>query len=286
MARKRHPAITHADCVRWFGNKLKGREYKRLFSDCKLYDRGTHFEIMHSQFVEWEHTTKGYRKITRDVPLATITPADVLTMTFEGTPDITQCNRLTSLTGWPVGLNKRQFSNHKQHVRVYCVDGGWHASEPYFTGMRWDVARGGAVLLNRQPDLKLVVSNDHVQAVKKEFSTLRKLARTMVRLGSFDEFAGKYMTNRWQIKLDECKPLTDIDPNEPIGDDVAALVAFGGHNIQRPDTHYWDPHTKQYTKRDEHQVMRDWLMKAVERGLKEMRTIYYDNANAYMEVAA
>lgn len=286
MARKRHASLTFAECTRLFATRRKGKDHKRLFSDCNLYDRGTHFEITHNKWVRWEQDSKGWHKITEEVPLATISQADVLTMTYEGEVTITMCNRLTSLTGWPVGLNKRQFGNHKQHVRVYCKDGGWSASEPYFAGMRWDVARGGAVLLNPRPDLKLVVDNDKIQKVKKEFDALRKLTRTMVRLGSFDDFAKQFMNNRWQIKMDDYKSLADIDPNNPIGDDALAIVAFGCYNINRPDTHTWDLATRSYVKLEPEQVMRTWLMKAMERGLKEMRTIFYENNDAYIEIAA
>jgi hypothetical protein len=286
MARKRHPSITYSWCQGNFSSRPKGRAYKRVFKDCNLYDRGTHFEITHSKFKEWQQTSAGYKKITEEVPLATITPDDVLTMTYAGDVDMTMCNRLTYLTGWAVGLNKRRYGNHKQHVRVYCVDSGWHNSEPYFAGMQWDVTGGGAKLLNPQPDLKLVVSNEHVQKVKKEFDQLRKLTRTMLRLGSFDDFAKQYMTNRWQIKLNDYKSLDQIDPNNPIGDDAMALIAFGGHNISRPDMHYWHPQTRQYFKRDPHEVMRDWLTKAMERGLSEMRREFYKRNDGYMEIAA
>lgn len=286
MARKRHAALTYAECARLFKTKLKSRDYKRVFIDCNLYDRGTHFEITHNKWVRWEQDSKGWHKITEEVPLATISQADVLTMTYEGEVTITMCNRLTSLTGWPVGLNKRQFGHHKQHVRVYCKDGGWHASEPYFVGMQWNVKNGGAELLNKQPDLKLVISNEHVQKVRKEFDALRKLTRTMVRLGSFDDFAKQFMNNRWQIKMDDYKSLADIDPNNPIGDDALAIIAFGCYNINRPDTHTWDPATRSYVKLESEQVMRTWLMKAMERGLKEMRTIFYENNDAYIEIAA
>jgi hypothetical protein len=286
MAKKRHPSITYFWCQANFNTKLKSRNYKSIFKDCRLYDRGTHFEITHNQFVRWEQTSTGYKKITEEASLATITPADVLTMTYEGEVTMTICNRLTTLTGWPVGLNKRQFSHHKQHVRVYCKDGGYHQSEPYFAGMKWDVARGGAVLLNPQPDLKLVVSNEHAQKARKEFDQLRKLARTMVRLGNFDEFAGKYIQNRWQILVNDYKKLDDIDPNNPIGDDAMALVAFGAYNISRPDMHTWDHMTRQYIKRDPYTVMREWLTKALERGLKEMRKTYYKDNDGYIELAA
>ena len=125
-----------------------------------------------------------------------------------------------------------------------------------------------------------------MQKVRKEFDALRKLTRTMVRLGSFDEFAGKYMQNRWQIKLDEYKSLTDIDPNNPIGDDAMAIIAFGCYNISRPDMHTWDRTTQSYVKLESEAVMRNWLVKAMERGLKEMRTIFYENNDAYIELAA
>jgi hypothetical protein len=286
MARKRHHSVTYLWCQTQFKTKLKSRNYKSIFKDCRLYDRGTHFEITHNKFKFWEQGSKGWERITEEVSLATITPADVLTMTYDQEISITVCNRLTSLTGYPVGLNKRQYGHHKQHVRVYCIDSGWQNSEPYFAGMKWDVARGGAVLLNPQPDLKLVVNNEHVQKVRKEFDALRKLTRTMVRLGSFDDFAKLYMQHRWQIKLTDYKDLAAIDPNNPIGDDALAIIAFGGYNISRPDMHYWDHTVKQYIKRDPHTVMREWLMRAMERGLKEMRQTYYRSNDGYIEVAA
>lgn len=285
MVRKRHAAVTYLWCKNLFATKLKSRGYKSIFKDCKLYDRGTHFEITHNKFKVWEHSSSGYKKITEEVPLATITPDDVLTMTYDGDVDITMCNRLTYLTGWPVGLNKRQYGNHRQHVRVYCLS-TWHDSEPYFAGMKWNVKNGGAELLNKQPDLKLVVSNDHVQKVKKEYDQLRKLTRTMLRIGAFDDFAKQYMTQRWQIKLNDYKSLDQIDPNNPIGDDALAIIAFGAYNIQRPDMHYWDPKTRQYVKREPEQVMRVWLTKAMERGLKEMRHAFYKDNDAFIEIAA
>ena len=286
MAKKRHPSVTYNWCEINFKTKLKSRTFKRVFGDCNLYDRGDHFEITHNKWVRWEQDSTGWHKVTEEVPLATISPADVLTMTYEGEVNITICNRLTYLTGWPVGLNKRQFGNHKQHVRVYCKGGGWSASEPYFAGMRWDVARGGAVLLNPQPDLKLVVSNEHVQKVRKEFDQLRKLTRTMVRLGGFDDFAKQYMVNRWQIKLNDYKSLDQIDPSNPIGDDALAIIAFGCYNTNRPDMHTWDHATRSYIKLEPEQVMRTWLMKAMERGLKEMRKEFYEHNDAYIELAA
>ena len=286
MARKRHPSVTYSWCEANFKHKLKSRDYKTIFKDCRLYDRGTHFEITHNRFKEWELTSKGYRKITEEVPMATVTPDDVLTMTYDGTVDMTMCNRLTLLTGWPVGLNKRQFGNHKQHVRVYCVGDGYSASEPYFAGMQWHVKNGGAHLMNPQPDLKLIINNDHVKQVRKEFDALRKLTRTMIRLGSFDDFAAEYMVNRWKIRPDAYKALKDIDPNNPIGDDALALIAFGGYNIQRPDLHTWDPVARAYVKLESDTVMRNWLMKAMERGLKEMRKDFYEHNDAYIEIAA
>jgi len=282
MARKRHAALTYAECSRLFKTKLKSREHKSIFKDCNLYDRGDHFEITHNRWVRWEQDSKGWHKITEEVPLATITPADVLTMTYEG--EVTICNRLTSLTGWAVGLNKRQFGNHKQHVRVYCKDHGYHNSEPYFAGMQWDVTNGGAKLLNPQPDIKMVITNEHVQKARKEFDQIRKLTRTMIRLGSFDDFARQYMMNRWDIKVETYRSLTEIDLANPIGDDVMALMAIGGYNVPRPDLHVWDKATRSYTRREPEQVMREWLMKAMERGLKELRNIFYENNDAYVEV--
>lgn len=286
MARKRHAALTYEYCVQQYDKRIKSRDFKSILGDCKLYDRGTHFEIVHKKWLSWENTSEGYRKVTKDVSLATITPDDVLTMTYDDGVNMTVCNRLTSLTGWPVGLNKRSFSNHKQHVRVYCKDNGYQNSEPYFAGMKWDVKNGGAVLLNPQPDLKLVVDNGAVQKVKKEFDSLRKLTRTMLRIGAFDEFAAKYMTKRWDIKLDDYKSLVDIDPNNPIGDDALAIIAHGAWNINRPDTHHWDKNTRQYVKRSLDEVMREWLTKAMERGLKDMRRKAYENNDAYIEIAA
>jgi hypothetical protein len=287
MARQRHLADTYTNYKAIFATKLKSCDFKRIFSDCNLYDRGTHMEITHNAFVRWDRPESGgrWKKITEERPLATITPDNVLTMTYADEVDITVCNRLTRLTGWPVRLNKRQYSHHRQHVRVYCFP-SWNQSEPYFAGMKWDVSGGAAKLLNQQPDLKIVVDNTKVQQAKKEFDAFRKLCKVLAKIGAFDEFADKYMRERWTIPLDKVKPLDEINTANPEFDDAMALIHHGGVNTVRPDFHYWHAYTKQYVQRDLHEVKKGWLERCVENGLKQLRKQFYKANDGYMELAA
>lgn len=286
-AKQRHNAITYTYLQQQFARRKKGSQFKSILSDCRLYDRGTHFEITHNKFERWDNDNgrSEWAKVTKEVSLATITPDDVLTMTYNNEVTITVCNRLTSLTGWPVRLNKREYDNYQTHVRVYCHD-GWRTSEPYFDGMQWDVKNGGAVPLNKKPDLKIVVDNTKVQQAKREFDAIRKLCRVSAKIGAFDEFAETYMFDRWLIPLNKVKSIDEINTTDPEFDDAYALVCHGGYDTQRPDRHYWDHKTKQYLQRDMHELKREWLAKCVENGLKQLRREFYKANDAYVQIAA
>ncbi len=287
MARKRHDALTYATCRALFNGRRKGAEHRTIFRDCLLYNRGDYFEVHHKQFQTWEHQgSKGYKAVYTTHPMATIDKNDVLTMTWAGRIDITTCNRLTKLTGYPVGPNKKDYGNCKQHVRVYCVDLGYKHSLPYFTGMQWDVKSGGAVPLNPQPDVKIITDNDKVQAAKKKFSDLRKLCKVSVKMGAFDEFSGQYMDNRWQIHSLEAKPMDKLDAANPDFESAMSVLIHGARNTIRPDMHYYDHINKRYIPRDVPTVRREWLNRSVENGLKQLRKTFYEANDGYIEVTA
>lgn len=266
-----------------FQRKKKNTEYKRLFKDCRLYDRGKHFEITHELWDGWDTTGNRYVRKFREVWLATIAPGDIITLTFDHEVDQTVANRLTAIIGHAVGLNKRDYGNYEQHVRVYCGN-GWKDSKPYFPGMQFQIIDGRIVPTNLQPDRKKVVDAAIVSKARKEFDTLRKLCKASVRIGAFDEFATEYVDKRWKIPLNEMKDPSTIDLADPTFEDAMSIVAHGGRNSQRPDMSTYDPVTKQYVRLDPALVKKKWLARCVDNGLTMLRREYYKANDGFRQI--
>lgn len=280
MARINHdPALTYAYCTTMFAHRKKNSDFKRFGPDCRLYDRGTHFEVMHNLWQGWDNSSGRYVRQTKPVPLATITPDNIVTLTFTEEPDQTVCNRMTQICGKAVGLNKRDYRNYEQHVRVYAGR-DWRETLPYFPGMQFQHGK----ILNAKPDVKKVIDPAKVLQARREFDTLRKLCRTSVRMGAFDEFAHEYLSERWRIPVKDVRQLEDININDPSFDDALALIHHGGHNTTRPDTTRYNPTTKTYERIDPHIVKQNWLTRCVENGFKQLRKQFYETNDGFLSV--
>lgn len=213
--------------------------------------------------------------------LATITPDNVLTFKWQAVVSPTICARLTTLCGRAVVRNKSEYRNYKQHIRVYSEPNA--ASRPYFAGMQWDVSGPYSKLLNPQPDIKVVVDKTAVAAAKQQTNKLRRLVYTMLKLGSFDEFAYKYESQRWSIPVENYKKLSEIDFDNLTSDDAMAVVVHGarfssvGNRFVFSRTHGYQPISLD-------QVIKGWLTRSINYALKDLRTNYYETHNGYREV--
>lgn len=281
---RRNMHINYQWCERLFATRRKGSDTKPIFRDCLLGKDGDNFVVTHKEFVRWvPPTAQGgkYTKETRLTPMAMLTPANTLTMLYDGIPDMTVCNRLTSIMGWTVGLNKRSYSQHETHVRVYC-HGDWQTSEPYFCGMQWDVQHTVSTLLNPKPDLKLVVKNEAIAQVKRETDTIRKLVKTMARIGAFNAMAEEAAgTGRMQMRK-KLMPLAEINLADPATEDADSLLAHGMCNTTWPSNYEY--RNGRYIQLDQAERTRRFVEASVEKGLKLVREAYYAANDGYHKV--
>jgi hypothetical protein len=279
--------ITFSWCEKAFATRRKGSDRKPVFRDCFVTKDGDNFLITHKEFVSWQRVEnpkqggRHYEKITKDAPIAVITPADTLTMLYDGTPDMTVCNRLTVVMGHNVGLNKRDYGNYRTHVRVYNKS-SWDDSSPYFCGMQFDVRNKRSVLLNPRPDIKLVVSNDSITAVKRETATIRKLVKAMARIGAFEALVEQAYHNRNSVK--QLKSMDQINLVDPTAEDADALVVLGMRDTNWPSNYIYKD--GRYTQLDDATRRKMFLDASIEKGLKLVREDYYKRNDGYMEIAA
>jgi hypothetical protein len=276
-------ALKYSEYEDLFRRKQKSAEFKRIWKDCRLYDRGDHFEITHDLFDGYDSSSSPYVRRFNEVPLATVSVGDVITLTFEDTVDQTVCNRMSSIVGHAVGLNKSDYRNYEQHVRVY-YGSNWKDNKPYFAGMRFQLQGDHSVLLNERADKKKVVDTAVVSKATKAFASLRKLCNTTVRMGAFDEFANEFMMHTYLIQTDTLKDPSTIDLDDPTFEDARVVVAFGSKSTIRPDMAWFDPVRRQYVKRDADTVRREWLARCVNNGLAMLRREYYKAHHGYVHV--
>lgn len=275
--------LKYEEFQRMFKHRKAGARRKSIYNDCWLYKVNDHFEVRFKEKSRYSRVGNGWVLNESEIPLARV-DRESTTLLFDGEIDMTVCNRLSSISGRGIRLNKSEYRNYKQHVRVHCyLDSNgytdWSRSTPYFPGIQFDANRK---VVNPQPDLKLVVDNPVVQQAKREFDTIRKLTKTMARIGSFDEIFAPL--NRWKIDIDNVKPLAEVNTTDPTGDDALAVALHGAKATQVPSKHSYE--NGKYTKRPDDQLKQQWQTKSIEKGLAMLRKEFYKRTNGYIEKAA
>ncbi len=268
--------FTYQRCEREFAKRKKGSDTKTVLRNCTLRKQGDDFLI---SMQSWNY------RITQNelTPMARISPDNIVTLLYDKDVDMTVCNRLQSIGGLAVRLNKREYSAYKQHVRVYQYD-SWANSMPYFAGLQVNVA-GKPHVVNPQPDVRIVLDRSVVTKAKNEFAQIRKLAKVMLRINAFENL---YLDNHCGLdydKLRDAKPLSQVNAEEPTMDDVRAVVAAGNRVATGPRSYVYDPVARRYTTVAVEELRRGYLESCIEHGLRLLRREFYKANDGYVEQA-
>lgn len=244
---------------------------------------------------QWVKQPNGdYKRQNNPQLLATMTPTNILTLRYEGKITQTLCNRFSDLLGLPMSSNKAQYRNYKQHIRIYharTVHGSidWKTSVPYFVGAAWDMNGMYAQLTNPEPDVKIAVKTDAVVEARRQFDSLRKLAKVSERIGALNDVADKFVTKPWDARRefrDKVKALAAINVTDPVFDDVLAVLVHGAMKTESPSGMQYDNATKRYLPVPIETRRSKWINRALFNGFAELRNVHYAANDAFKEVAA
>jgi hypothetical protein len=248
---------------------------KAILRDCVLTQDGDDFIVTHNLFRTWEKRGEVYHKVTTPGPMARITPDNVVTLLYTEEVNMTTANRLGTLCGWSVGLNKRSYGNCEQHVRVYNAP-NWQDSIPYFAGMQINLTSGR--VLNPKPDVRRTLKQSAITEMTRKLATLRKLSKVMLKLNAFEELADLALTGRSHERMHQCVDITLIPASElftdaPTAETVEQIIVYGLRHCTRPDAHTYSNGKWERVPADEHKAK--WLDRALTYSLRDIREHHY-----------
>lgn len=284
--------LTYKEAASLFSRRKKGTNRRRVYRDCWLYQgEDDQIIITHDRFVCWSRTkdAKGHtvwNKTVEEVPMARITKDNILTLHLARQHvNLTTAKRLTGLSGLSIYADKRKFSAYDEYVRI-AIGGARshhsHVTVPYFPGVQLDLNLSPSKrVLNPKEDVKKVVTRSAANAARTETAKLAKLAKVMVALGSFDEFAAKHMDQPWA--LDKGLSLDDVNTTDPTGSDAERIVMVGAAVTARVDRYEFDANQK-YVPIPQERRMRKFLNRAVVNGMTKLRRKMYEDNGGYEQI--
>ena len=282
--------LTFKEASAIFERRKKGTARKRIYSDCWIYkDDPLTVRITYERFVCWNRHIdhKGsitWTKTVEEVALAELNSQDILTMQLDREyVQQASCNRLSQLYGRIVYSDKRRFAAYEEHVRVcnsrrLTAD---MASVPYFKGLQVDLR--SSRVLNPKEDVKKVVAREAINNAKAQTKALSKLARVMVKMGAFDDFARMYMDQPWKLDMGKAVDVATIRLENAEFNDVEKVLVLGGGCTARPDR-YERSSIGMYVNIDKDVRVKRWLQRAVLNGMEKVRRNLYDTNNGYERI--
>lgn len=289
-----------------FDTRRKTNNYKAYKTDTRLTkaEDGTFtFSYVRYNWGQDEQSKQHKRgEVRSETPLVSITPDNVMTLLAPETKNwpsaqhMTIRNRLNTITGLDIYSDTGHHRNKETAIRVthrYYGEHGWEKQDwcqhtndktiPYKAGTQFKTlnAKSGKVdCLNIPKDIKSVVKNEAIQAVKADTAVLRKLAMVMLRVG-FEEHIEKKLNNYW-YSPPQTKLLADVNYKNPTGDDAIAVLNHGLRIANKPDTHVWtDDECKQRTMDERVRLMRE---RTLDNGMKALRKHIYLTTGGYDKV--
>ena len=279
-------------------HRRKNSDEKRLWRDVRLTkDSDGTFYLDHMPRT-WVQDDKGKWVATRDkaLPLAKITSDNVLTLLYEQTPDITVCNRLTTILNRAVWSNTTHHRNKTHQVRIrtavwhrtdqqYITDpwhpagvagNNWaHGTIPYMEGLMFqlDGATGEpTALLTPVEDTSILVKKSAIQKAKADTKVLRVLLRSMARMGVYDDHIDKKLNGSYWSALTNAK-IEEVNYQQPMGDDAEKVFVYGLFRANRPDTHHY--HLGGWTPRPKDEIRQNLIDNAIDNGMRALRRHIY-----------
>ena len=283
--------------------KRSSTDFKRLWRDCDLVkDNDGSFNIYWAPRVYngYDKTTSKntFKKLER-MPLAHITSDNVLTLLL--IPELCDQSSMRRLSHAVGSIVFKDSSHNRTRVHKIRISGqiGWgkgvfpwcpsleggtfsEKSIPYAVGtqFRLDSADGRPVeLLKSEPDTKLRVKNDAVQKAKADTKVIGILLRSMIRIGSFDEYINPSLSRGWANIPPEMKPVNYL---EPTGDDAFNLFLLGYGKTQTPPQSMYKNNT--WTKLTENERRTIYIDRIVDNSMRELRREIYKTTGGLEEV--
>lgn len=237
--------------------------------------------------------------------LATLTADNVLTLLYESRPNMTVCNRLADIIGRQVWSDKTHHRNKESSVRIrsatydaktrtYRTDpwnppgalpSNWVASTiPYKAGLMFKLSSttGDPIeLFTPVEDASMLVKKEAIQVVKADTKVLRVLIRSMARLGVFEEAVRNRLTS-YRSYAPFKATLRTIDYKNPTAESAHAVVAIGLTRVNTPNLSHYVNGT--WSRRSTEEVVQELTDRAIDSGLKALRSHIYDTTNGYERV--
>ena len=285
-------------------HRRKNSNEKRLWRDTRLTkDSDGTFYLDHMPRI-WDQDANGKWVPTRNkaYPLAKITPDNVLTLLYEDRPDITVCNRLTTIIGRMVWSNTTHHRNKTHQVRIrtavwdregqqYIADpwhpagvagSNWaHGTIPYKAGLvfQLDSTNGNPIaLLTPVEDTSILVKKSAIQKAKADTKVLRVLLRSMARMGAYDDHIDKKLNGSYWHSLANAK-IEEVNYQHPMGDDAEKVFVHGLFRANRPDTHHYRQGS--WAPRPKDEVRQSLIDNAIDNGMRALRKHIYSTTDGY-----
>ena len=278
--------------------RRKNADEKRIWRDVSLTkdNEGTFHLNYHPQVYVRNPKNKWVTQRGKAQKLATITADNVLTLLYADRPNMTICNRLTDIIGRTVWSDKTYHRNKESSVRIRTVSRqvpdpwhptgvdphNWvHANIPYKEGImfRLDVASGDPrELLTPIQDVAVLVKNEAIQQVKADTKILRVLLRSMARIGVFDEAVVERLDSyRSYAPVDDL--LGSINYKDPSGEDAQKVVHAGLTSVNTPQLSGYVNGV--WVKRSPEERIKELRERAIESGMKQLRSYIYKTTDGY-----
>lgn len=268
-------ALTYADYVALFARRKKGSATKPVFRDCLISLENDIFTVV-------QIPPFWYRDRTPEV-LWSIDPSNIVTL-YAKASNITVRNRLTRAIGRWVFSDQRHHKNKESAVRIFKTKSYEDGTIPYHMGLQVQLAPDGEIesFINPRKDVKILVKKDAVKTVSASTARLRKLTITMAKMGVFDEVTTARLGNSYSLMPDDVKLISDINYQDPLGEDAEAVFYRGMDiAITPPQSGFVDG---QWTRIPLEERRQTFHRNIIESGMKALRKHIYAETNSYERV--
>lgn len=269
-------APTYADYVATFARRPKGNDVKSIYRDCQIRFENDIFTVVQTRRW-WED-----QSVAPQV-MWSIDPFNIVTLYAEPR-DITTRNRLTRAIGRWVFSDQATHKTKESAVRIHKTKEYEDGTIPYHMGLQVQLTPEGEIesFINPRKDVKILVKKDAVKTVSASTARLRKLTTTMAKMGVFDEVTTARLGNSSSLMPDVVKPISDINYQDPLGEDAEAVFYRGMDiAITPPQSGFVDG---QWTRIPFEERRQTYHRNIIESGMKALRKHIYEETNSYERV--
>lgn len=277
--------VSYREVHSFYEARRKNTTHRTMKRDVRVSMQGDNL-LLDFITMKYEHdkVNNKWIRVPHLTPMAMLSPDNILTLTAPVEKvNQTMAKRFTFLLGTYVNSDATNYRNYKTRLRIRADYIGYRATIPYHQGQQWSL-RPNLRCLNPEPDIKIAINKSVAKDTKDKTATIRKLVKTMARVGAFDSLIGSFIEDRHKFSYGQYKTkLENINLADPSAEDAEALFTFGLLSMNRISTHFWASGAGGYTKRDINEVLAEYRDRAAERGMQVLRKFLYGAQESYIE---